>query len=206
MWRMPPVHLGRPGLALIGIALSVGQVQALETELVASGLSQPVYVTAPPGDTDRLFIVELNTGQIKILDLVMLTINPDPFITITGLDDGEGGLHGLAFHPDFENNGQFYVDYVAEGGTSGLLTIAEYTVQAGDPDLADPSSERLILTIDEPQRNHNGGCTQNKRDVSDIRAQGIPQGNSTLSMQRRQARYQHLRKRSGKAYQSNTDN
>ena len=70
-----------------------------------TGLSRPVYVTAPAGDQERLFIVEQHTGRIKILRLATGSVDPTPFLQITGLPTGnEQGLLGLAFHPQFAAN------------------------------------------------------------------------------------------------------
>jgi cysteine-rich repeat protein len=81
---------------------------ALDTELVADGLSSPVFVTAPPLDTRRLFIVE-QTGTIQVLEdgvrSTFLDISAD--VTV----GGERGLLSMAFHPDYENNGRFFVNY-----------------------------------------------------------------------------------------------
>jgi hypothetical protein len=113
----------------------------------------PIYVTAPPGDIDRLFFVEKG-GSIKILDRNTGNVNANPFLTIGGVGGGsEQGLLGLAFHPDYAANGRFYVNF-----TEGSLTvIREYQVSAGNPDLADPQSALNVLSYAQPQSNHNGG-------------------------------------------------
>ena len=124
-------------------------------ERVASGLDQPLYVTAPPGDLDRLFIVEKQSGRIKILELASETLKATPFLTVTGLSTvGEQGLLGLAFHPDYESNGYFYVNFTDTGGDT---KVVRYQVSGADRDVADPNSSLVILTIDQPQGNHNGG-------------------------------------------------
>ena len=124
----------------------------LTTVRVASGLSAPVFVISPPGDLQRVFIVE-QPGRIKIL--LDGEILPAPFLDIA--DDvafgGERGLLGLAFHPDYENNGYFFVNYTNNSGTT---IISRFTVTV-DPDIADPNSETLILSIPQPFSNHNGG-------------------------------------------------
>src|SRR5207244_1143385 len=127
----------------------------LTTVRVASGLSMPLFVTTPPGDTTRLFIVEQrdvdNRGRIKILKngAVLAT----SFLT-TGLlaAGGEQGLLGLAFAPDYATSGRFYVDY---SDSTGSDVVARYTV-SGNPDVANPGGTR-ILTIQDPFDNHNGG-------------------------------------------------
>lgn len=127
---------------------------ALVTSRVATGLSRPVYVTAPPADQDRLFIVEQHTGRIKILNLVDGTVNAAPFLDLGGLSTGnEQGLLGLAFHPDYATNGQFYVNLT---DSSGRTNIRRYTVSA-DPDVANSGSAQTVLRYSQPQSNHNGG-------------------------------------------------
>lgn len=126
--------------------------QELTTELVASGLSSPVLVTAPAGDFERIFIVE-QTGKIKVFKNGNLL--PDPFLDISSKisSGGERGLLGLAFHPD--DPGLFFVDYT---NTSGNTVIASYKIIDGNPDMADPGSDVILLTISQPYSNHNGGC------------------------------------------------
>jgi glucose/arabinose dehydrogenase len=142
---------------------------SINLEEVASGLTAPMMMVQPPGD-DRKFIVQ-QTGQIKILtaDGELLS---QPFLdinhklpTLLALFD-EKGLLGLAFHPDYANNGKFYVAYStrlnARGDPGKQLwwshtnVVAEYTVSEDDPDTANALSERIISAIDWPQFNHNG--------------------------------------------------
>ena len=127
--------------------------QAVSVERVASGLAHPVFLTTPPGDFDRVFIIEQHTGRIRILDLASGIVQPTPFLTVTGLSGGgERGLLGLAFHPNYANNGFFYVNI-----TVPATRILRYSVSIGDPDVADPASQTSILEIEQPQENHNGG-------------------------------------------------
>lgn len=135
-------------------------IPPLATTRVASGLIRPVFVASPPGDFDRLFIVE-KRGVIRILDLNTNTINPTQFLNIDAIVTGgnsnnsEQGLLCLAFHPDYENNGFFYVNYTGVSG-AGDTFISRYTVSA-DPDVADPGSASIVLSFNQPQGNHNGG-------------------------------------------------
>lgn len=122
-----------------------------ELELVAEGLASPLYLTAPVGD-DRLFIVE-QAGTIRIIrDGALL---PTPFLDLRAqvTSGGEQGLLGLAFHPGYGANGWFFVNYTDANGDT---RIERYQVSA-DPDRADPASARLVLAIDQPATNHNGG-------------------------------------------------
>ncbi len=134
----------------------------LSTQRVASGLSNPLYVTAPPGDTSRLFVLEQKSGSVKILDLATQTVLPTPFLTLPAselLKNGfEQGMLGLAFHPDYATNGKFYISYTAPGGgNAGQTKVVEYQVSDTNPNLADPTPSQTILTINQPQQNHNGG-------------------------------------------------
>ena len=129
--------------------------QDVDIELFKSGFSSPVDIQNA-GD-DRLFIVE-QVGRIKILN-ADTTINPVPFLDITSIvsSGGERGLLGLAFHPDYANNGYFFVYYI---NNSGDTQVARYTVDGSDPDLADSTSALLIINEYQPFGNHNGGCIQ----------------------------------------------
>jgi hypothetical protein len=111
---------------------------------VASALDRPLYVTAPPGDTGRLFIVEQHTGRIKILNLNAGLTNATPFLDIDGLATGnEQGLLGLAFDPNYAANGFFYVNLTQ---TNGTTNIRRYQVSASDPDVADPATGTTVMT------------------------------------------------------------
>ncbi len=128
---------------------------ALATEIVASGLERPVYLTSPPGDP-RLFIVQ-QTGRIRIVDAAGGLLAA-PFLDLEGGVDGssEGGLLNLAFHPDYATNGFAYVNYT---NTAGNTVVARYSVSA-DPNRLDPASAKQILTVEQPFANHNGGQLQ----------------------------------------------
>lgn len=122
-----------------------------DIELFATELSAPLDIQNM-GDS-RLFIVEKG-GRIRILD-ELGNINPDPFLDIrnrVNSQAGERGLLGLAFHPDYVNNGLFFVNYT---NLAGNTVIAKYSRL--DEDHADPASEGIILTVNQPFANHNGG-------------------------------------------------
>lgn len=127
---------------------------------VATGLSQPLAMLAPPGDTNRLFIVE-QTGRVKILNLATGALNPTPFLDLSGViqQGGEAGLLGMAFDPNYATNGKFYLYFIVPGGAFGLgvTHVSQFAVSAGNPDIADTSVEKLLLSFDQPQSNHNGG-------------------------------------------------
>src|SRR6266403_4276525 len=141
--------------------LAAQQVQGLDAIRVASGLSSPLFVTTPPGDFNRLFIVQQG-GLIKILNLNTGLVNATPFLTVSNiLTGGEQGLLGLAFDPDYSTNGKFYVNCVAPGGAfnAGITQVRQYQVSSSNPDLADttPTNIKTVLAFDQPQNNHNGG-------------------------------------------------
>ena len=121
------------------------------TVRVADGLSEPVDLTAPPGDTTRIFIVE-KTGKIRILKGGQVLSRA--FLDISSLVSrgSEQGLLGLVFHPQYASNGKFYVDYT---DVSGDTRVVEYLVSS-DPESASAVS-REILFVDQPFSNHNGG-------------------------------------------------
>jgi hypothetical protein len=130
-----------------------GQVEALKTVEIADGLTNPLHLTAPPGD-NRLFVVE-QAGRIRIIeDGVLLT---EPFLDLAGSVNfaDEGGLLGLAFDPQYATTGRFWVHYtdVADGGA---VVVERYEVSE-DPDIADPASATEVLRVDKPTFSHNGG-------------------------------------------------
>ena len=131
------------------------QASSITAERVATNLPQALFAAAPPGDLSRLFVVE-KTGQIKIIDLSSDQVQAAPFLDVSSqiLTDGERGLLGLAFDPNFATNGFFYVDLI---NTSGNTEIRRYHVSS-NPNIADPASATPIITIDQAIfSNHKGG-------------------------------------------------
>jgi glucose/arabinose dehydrogenase len=127
---------------------------AVVLETVATGLGRPTVITNA-GDGSGRFFVGQAEGRIHI-------VNPDgslrsaAFLDLTSrvLSGGERGLLGIAFHPDYETNGRFFVAYTARPG--GANTVSEFQV-TDDPAVADPASERILLSVPDPAPNHNGG-------------------------------------------------
>ena len=120
---------------------------------VASSYTNPLYVTAPPGDTARLFVVE-QAGTIRVVQHGQLIATP--FMDITGRvgSGGERGLLSMAFHPNYGTNGFFYVNYT---DLNGDTHVERFTVSAADSNAADTASHKLIIFIKQPYPNHNGG-------------------------------------------------
>lgn len=120
-------------------------------EPFATGLSRPVSITHA-GDT-RLFVVQQG-GRIVVVDNG--SVRPEPFLDLTALvsTGGEQGLLGLAFDPDYATNGFFYVNYTDRGGDT---VVARFRVSSSDPNRAEATSAKTILSVDQPFANHNGG-------------------------------------------------
>lgn len=139
-------------LCLLLSSLAFAQLELIATR-VSDNLDSPVDITNA-GD-DRLFIVEQG-GTIKWLRGGTEFTDKGEFLDIDGRvrSGGERGLLGLAFHPDYANNGYFYVNYT---NNAGHTVIARFSVSADDPDRADPDSEQILLTVEQPFSNHNGG-------------------------------------------------
>jgi len=133
------------------------QPGTLQLQTVKTGLSALTFLTAPPNDDSHLFVVE-QAGRIQILDRATGTLNTVPFFDINAQisNSGEQGLLGLAFHPNYDANRQFYVYYT---DLNGNPTVARYLRELTDPNLADPSSGVVLTSVPRPpgSTNHNGG-------------------------------------------------
>lgn len=129
------------GLAMAVTAEAGTTVRTYST--VVSGLSSPTFLTYPPGDSGRLFVLE-QEGCIKVVDRATMSVLPTPFLELPAHADGESGLLGLAFHPQYETNGFFYVNYTTWGD---VTRIARYHVSDADPNVADASSGTVLLAI-----------------------------------------------------------
>ncbi|MGQ0557642.1 MAG: PQQ-dependent sugar dehydrogenase [Nitrospiraceae bacterium] len=163
---------------------------SLKLQTVASNLSSPVFLATPPGDQTRLFVVEQG-GTIKILDRATGNVL-STFLTVTGIaSGGERGLLGLAFDPNYNANGQFYVHYT---DATGAITIARFLRSSTNPNVANPNSQVILVSIPHPNfANHNGGMLAFGPDgclyaaVGDGGSSGDPSNNA-----------QNLRSRLGK--------
>lgn len=152
--------------AITSLLLSAARTTTLDAggtvgvELVTRA-STPLYVTHAPGDRDHLFVAE-RSGRVRVFDLRANEFLSEPLLDIRGqvVTQGEAGLLGLAFHPGFQETGQFFV-YASESafaaGFSHASYVRRYQVQDANPLAADMTSEQTVLRFGEPQSNHNGG-------------------------------------------------
>jgi glucose/arabinose dehydrogenase len=163
------------------IAQTPGQYTA---ELAFPNLTfnQPDGILADPANSNRIFVTE-QTGTIRVFNDTSSTNFSTVFLDITDLVlfGGEQGLLGLAFHPNFNQNGYFYINYVADNPRRTV--IARYTVNANETNSVDKNSEQIILEIPQPYSNHKGGQLAFGSDgylyigVGDGGSEGDPQGN-----------------------------
>ena len=138
---------------LLVLLSSFSIAQSINITSFANGFSSITAIEHPAGD-ERLFVLQ-QSGAIKILN-PNGTVNATNFLTLTSAtitSGGERGLLGLAFHPNYATNGYFYINYT---NTAGNTVIARYSVSA-NPNVADASSETILLTVTQPFSNHNGG-------------------------------------------------
>jgi len=156
-------RLGRAGVGAVLLATLVlgcfaatpiAALPPVQLQPLNAVFNQPVHIAYAPGDPQHLWIVE-QTGTIRVYDLEADRLLETPFLSIrdrvsTG---GERGLLSVAFHPDFADNGRFYVNYTDRAGNT---QIVEYRV-GPDPLVADPTTARPVLQIEQPAANHNGG-------------------------------------------------
>jgi glucose/arabinose dehydrogenase len=119
----------------------------------ASGFNKPVFLTHAGDGSGRLFVVE-QAGRILVIKEGDVLATPFlDIVSIVGSDANEQGLLSVAFHPDYARNGLFFVNYTNRQGDT---TIARFQV-SDNPDMADPNSAKILLTIGQPYANHNGG-------------------------------------------------
>jgi glucose/arabinose dehydrogenase len=152
------------GIALAMLIASPARSQSRFTaQRIASGLNRPLYVTAPRGDVNHLFIVQ-QTGEILVLDLRTGALNRKPFFNIRRRltsTSGEQGLLGMAFDPNYATNKKFYLNFTVPGGAfgNGVTHVSQFQVQPRKPGKRRKKKirEKILLRFDQPQINHNGG-------------------------------------------------
>ncbi|MHA2064404.1 MAG: PQQ-dependent sugar dehydrogenase [Candidatus Thorarchaeota archaeon] len=141
--------LGTPILSEDGLVL--------ETAFPSLSFTLPVDLQNANDGSDRLFVVE-KSGVIRVFNNSRSIVSSIVFLDISNLvsaQSSEMGLLGLTFHPDFQTNGYFYVDYTAD--SPRRTVVARYQVDAVDSNQADVSTATIILEVDQPYTNHNGG-------------------------------------------------
>ncbi len=137
------------------LVASIVEAPSIRLDPFASGLVRPVGI-ANAGD-HRLFVIE-QSGVIRVIEEDG-SVRPTPFLDIRDRVDSSGfelGLLGLAFHPAYQGNGLFYVNYTRSFGASWLTTISRFEVTAS-ANIADATSEEVLLTVEQPFPNHNAG-------------------------------------------------
>ncbi len=132
-----------PALKLTNVGTSVG--------------GSAVFLTSPPGDKSRLFVVR-QSGQIRIIKNGTNVTTPFLDITSSVQSGGERGLLGMAFHPQYATNGRFFLYYTQSASPVGDIVIAEYKVSTGNPDVAGTAQvQKLVQIGHSTNSNHNGG-------------------------------------------------
>lgn len=150
-----PTNTPRPQPSPTPEPASLPPLDSLSLNLVpvAGGFERPDYLTHAGDGSNRLFLVE-QRGRIRIIkEGQTLPTSFLDIVSLVGSDANERGLLSVAFHPDYANNGYFFVNYTNKDGDT---VIARYRV-SDDPDLTDPNSGQILLTISQPYANHNGG-------------------------------------------------
>ena len=143
-------------VAVLGIAFACGMARAAPSIVpVASALQGPVDIEHARDGSGRLFIAE-QCGRIRIFKNGQLSAEPFLDIRPLVLCGGEQGLLGIAFHPQFRDNGFFFINYTRAG--DGATVVARYRVSAGDADKADFASALPLIVFAQPFPNHNGGA------------------------------------------------
>ncbi len=147
------LRLAVGALTLLAATWLVLPANAQNLTTVTDGFVRPLSITHAGDGSGRLFVVE-QRGTVRV-------VRGDTLVAQHYLDlqdrtraQGERGLLGLAFHPDFVGNGRLFVHYTDTGGTT---VLSELRADTADADVVDPASERVILTLEQPYGNHNGG-------------------------------------------------
>ncbi|MCS6903367.1 MAG: PQQ-dependent sugar dehydrogenase, partial [Candidatus Bipolaricaulota bacterium] len=137
-------------------------VSQIELQQIATGFARPVYVTHAGDGSGRLFVVE-QAGIIKIIrdgrTLATPFLDIRDRVEMGARMSDERGLLSVAFHSKYKENGRFFVNYTARKQNVLKSVIAEYKVSPTNPDIAD-RTERVLLEVDQPFANHNGGLNK----------------------------------------------
>jgi len=143
-------------LATLAVAAAPSAQITLQTAFPGISFSSPIELTFVPGDSTRVYIAEQG-GRIVSVPTDGSATTATPYINVASrlTSGGERGLLGMAFHPDYEENGYVYLHYSGSG--DGRTVLARYTRSAANPLTADLDSEVVLLTVAQPFSNHNGG-------------------------------------------------
>jgi glucose/arabinose dehydrogenase len=156
------VRAGATFLAMVALLARPAGAQEVFSTRVAAGFTNPLFASAAPGSPSTLYVVQQG-GQIRTLNTTNGAIGSTPFLDLTAISGtnlrsgGEQGLLGLAFHPNYQANGLFYVNYTTRNGDDpgGAIRVEEYRATNGT---VDPSSRRTIIQFNHPTlTNHYGG-------------------------------------------------
>lgn len=170
--------------AALALSTLAGRAQTINLQaVVTAGITEPIGVYFAPEDDNTLFILEQG-GIIRLANAGTGTVSGTPFLNITSRVTSAGneqGLLGLAFDPDYTDNGYFYVNYTRAG--NGATVVSRFKRSTGNPLVADGASEDIVISIDQPFSNHNGGQLQFGTDgylyigMGDGGSANDPQGN-----------------------------
>jgi glucose/arabinose dehydrogenase len=129
-------------------------VQSAGLERIASGLEFPLFLTHAPGVENRLYVLEKNSGLVKVIDPLKKMVSDTPYLAVDEISNaGEQGLLGMAFHPNYQANKEIYISVTNEGGDSELRRYRG----SSDPNIAASDLYTVIITIPQFASNHNGG-------------------------------------------------
>lgn len=136
---------------------SLAAAQPALSTLRFTGFSRPVFVTSPPGDLDRQFVIEQHSGLVRLIKRNVVQATPVLNVFSRILTGSERGLLGIAFDPLYATNGYFYLSYTRAG--DGASIIERFTVSPPSADVANLSTGTVGFgPVSQPFSNHNGGC------------------------------------------------
>ncbi|MCH8270397.1 MAG: PQQ-dependent sugar dehydrogenase [Planctomycetes bacterium] len=151
IYRTLPAVLVVSAVGVVTVSPALGQ----RGEVIVEGLAMPVDAAADPTHADRFFIVEQKTGDVRIVQDGRLLDEPFLHLDKSRFDSGawEQGLLGIALDPAYAENGYVYLNYTNARGDTHVSRF-----KADSPTHLDPDSEAVIIKVDQPYANHNGGC------------------------------------------------
>lgn len=145
---------------LLASQLADAQYTATRAFSQLPAFTKPIEMTFPDDGTNRLFLVQ-QRGVINVFPNNQTVTTTKVFLDISDsvyATANEMGLLGIAFHPNYKQNGYFYLNYSRQINNSLYTYVARYTVNSSNPDVADKSSKKILLKFIQPYSNHNGGC------------------------------------------------